>query len=431
MPITLFSAMRSLNFAGTIAGASNDDLVNKVDKLIKKKPGKLRLPGHKALKPAPCLHGDQRVRAITALHRLAESSALNYPVGLYSWKLNWIFLKYLGFFDATPTAPEHKLSLLGRQVVGRERGVVSEELGIAFGLSVAELWCQGTLPGAAVEAIDIDQILSGGRQLKGAKVAKSRAIGRRADYLLQIQPAVGSRRLQFRILECKGTSYLSNVSGQLASAVGQLDGVEVGTIVPPGLAVATFTGGGHWSYEALDPEEGVVEVEVNARVAAMVREGVDLNPRVNGQALVLAEAPELLAARSLNVSMAKLAAFSGKTRVETQRPGSGISFVDSSRAASVETPVGNVHAVSDEFSIDGVEFRVFRGLEGSVNSSLAAEEPLRFLEAQASVAARVGENQASTDHEGGSLHGGWTDQFEEDGIWSLTSNGSVLGIVPF
>lgn len=204
--------------------------------------------------------------------------------------------------------------------------------------------------------------------------------------------------------------------------------MKVNGIVPPALAVSTCTGSADWTYSAIDPEEKLVEVEVNPRVVGLVREGIAPDEGFRDQTVVLFEDPELFAARSLSSCMAKLAVFSGRARGEVQSPDSP--RVASTKAPLYDAPVGEIRAVSDLFSANGQEFRIYQGVERSIDKSLSTREPLAFLEAQAAVAAKVAEDQRQCQGPDGSLEGVSVREIQEHGIWSLASNGSVLGIVP-
>ncbi|WFE56577.1 hypothetical protein [Micromonospora sp. WMMD712] len=83
------------------------------------------------VRDVPALDGEATVRPLDVLLRLAVATKPQYQTDLYEAHRHWSLLRYLGLFDADPDG-QLCLSSAGRRIVGSQRRVTSEELGIGF-----------------------------------------------------------------------------------------------------------------------------------------------------------------------------------------------------------------------------------------------------------------------------------------------------------
>ena len=194
------------------------------------------------------------LRPVEALHLLSLVTAHAYSAGdlhdAYAW---WGLLRYLGFFDheaGTQARPTLRVSHAGMQVVGVQRRVASEELGIAFGVLLASMRVRDELgPGVPVGIVDVDVLLRGSRA----------GSSRRPDYLLVAgsDGAVPDGMAYF--LECKGTNDPRVRGQQLTAAVRQVTGPVPGYPAHTGLAVSTVAGATQVSCVALELTDSDVD----------------------------------------------------------------------------------------------------------------------------------------------------------------------------
>jgi hypothetical protein len=232
----------AVEIAGTSARLPVPD---DAEDLLKQVAGGGVVPAGRSLSLA-CAPRGLIVRPAEALHLLSLVARHAYQDGdlhdAYAW---WGLLRYLGFFDHDTSDPENpvlRVSRTGRRVMGVQRRVASEELGIAFGVLVASLHFREELgPGVPVGIIDADLLLHG----------SGCGSSRRPDYMLVAGLAGDSSHNSMRFLECKGTSDPRDSGGQLTTAVGQV-ATPIFGISAPGLMVSTVTGSKQVSYVALE-----------------------------------------------------------------------------------------------------------------------------------------------------------------------------------
>jgi hypothetical protein len=215
----------------------------------------------KALSLAAGLEAGVSLRPVEALHELSYATRPRYQDDLLDTYVQWGLLRYLGFFDLAdyPYSPlQLTVSEAGQRIVGNQRRVTSEEMGIGFGVLLAKRWFRTTIGyGTPIRVVDIDAALDDRYILATGSPQAVRKTGlRRPDYLIIADDPAVRRHYRVRLLECKGTSTtLTYAVQQLASAVEQLAGVAVGGRIPAGLAVSTITANNRVSYLAIDPED--------------------------------------------------------------------------------------------------------------------------------------------------------------------------------
>jgi len=157
----------------------------------------------KAVTPAAGLEDGVELRAIDALHRLALVTGPRFQDDLHDVYLRWALYRYLGTFDLR--WPDRLiLSDPARRVVGNQRRVTSEELGIAFGLETAAAWLRARYgPATPVRFVDIDSALTAGGVAAGGRVVRVHQVRDvRPDYVGIANVSPGVHRLV--MIECKG-----------------------------------------------------------------------------------------------------------------------------------------------------------------------------------------------------------------------------------
>ncbi|GAA3450535.1 hypothetical protein [Dactylosporangium matsuzakiense] len=237
----------ALNVVSTplgVRGISENGLARKVNAMAPS--------GGVTFSAAPDIHGDIAVRPVDVLLRMAATMRPQYQMDLYDVHAHWGLLRYLGLFDAASNG-RMTLSAAGRRIVGNQRRVTSEELGIGFATYVAEAWMRSRGSGAlTVRCIDIDVALASGAVTIGGLTyfIKQTAV-KRPDYLLVADGAGGQGRMRLALLECKGTKSPPYAHRQLADASAQLDTITVGGRHLSGLAVSTVVADNAVQYYAL------------------------------------------------------------------------------------------------------------------------------------------------------------------------------------
>jgi hypothetical protein len=201
----------------------------------------------KKLLPAAGLDAGVILRPIEALHLLSYATRPRYQDDLFDIYVQWGLLRYLGFFELAWHS-RHLSTLMvseaGQRIVGNQRRVTSEEIGIGFGALLATRWFKatGAATGTPISIVDIDAALDD-RYIYAAGSRKAvRAVGaRRPDYLIICHDPAMRGRYRVRVLECKGTRTAGYAIRQLASAVEQLSGIRVAGRIPAGVAVSTVS----------------------------------------------------------------------------------------------------------------------------------------------------------------------------------------------
>jgi hypothetical protein len=131
----------------------------------------------------------------------------------------------------------------GQRIVGNQRRLSSEEMGIGFGALLATRWFKatGATAGVPISIVDIDAALDD-RYIyaAGSRKAISSVGARRPDYLIICHDPTMRGRYRVRVLECKGTRTTSYAVQQLVSAVEQLNGIKVAGRIPAASPLALY-----------------------------------------------------------------------------------------------------------------------------------------------------------------------------------------------
>ncbi|UMO99596.1 hypothetical protein [Amycolatopsis sp. EV170708-02-1] len=397
-------------------GESSDGLIHRVMNA----PGFVN-PG-KTLSPASGLENGVVLRPIEALHQLAYATASRYQDDLLDIYAQWGLLRYLAFFDLvdvedlTRTGPPRlKVSDAGSRIVGNQRRVASEEIGIGFGVLLARQWFARTGAGMApVSIIDLDAALDDRYVFAGGARQAVRKIGKhRPDYLLVAADPQASRRYRIRTLECKGTKNRRTAIQQLGKAVRQLDGITVDGRTPVGLATSVVASDGALSYLAIDPgDEEEPAYEFNSRLIDETRR-FRLRDDIRDQpSLALTNA-------AVSASWAMLADFGGNFLARERwtpeimrarlrrRPRDRVHF---------DTPFGGARGTSVTFDFAEGQITARYAISEAVDQELGQGTTDRIIEAQAAFA-----NRLSRDDEATSLAG-------DNELYSATTDGSIFSL---
>lgn len=344
----------------------------------------------------------------------------------------WAFLRYLAYFDekagALTVGPE------GRSLVGTQRRVASEELGVGFSLFVGRRWLQSkfhSVSSSAISVADVEQVLAGRSRTISAIPGRKR----RPDWILSVQDP--SRRFAVRnyLLESKGAKEVGTVRAQLAGAAIQLNGVGVHGRAPMGLAVSTVSGSGRIKYFAVDPGEEPDPVEIEpSNLEAFVRDGAQ--ETAGGR-------PEFdqryFAASSVYWSMFGLADFARNDNAAEWLGETSRDYEDADdRVRSHETGAGPVDGVRRRWRVPGGSLSIVLGVNSEINEALTRrdfEEAMTRQSDWAEQSARremsrnrtVRPEPESTDpeHRRGEAQGPGTDQEE---ALAVESDGAVLSV---
>ncbi len=241
----LTTALRTVQRPFLLPGRSDAKLVESVR-------SKIAAPDHRDVLDVSGLDGGAVIRGEDVLLNLATATRPRYQDDVYDVHAQWALLRYIGVFAERDGSDERiGLSEAGQRIVGNQRRVMSEDLGIGFATLLSGGWL---VPGGdagepTVTVVDVDVLLDdgGGYEFEVEQVGK-----RRPDYLLIGRDADSGVHLG--LLECKGTKARSNAITQLASASEQLAGLLVDGGHPRGLAVSSMVGNRGIEYFAVQRE---------------------------------------------------------------------------------------------------------------------------------------------------------------------------------
>ncbi|HEU5063781.1 MAG TPA: hypothetical protein VFT79_11620 [Solirubrobacterales bacterium] len=198
--------------------------------------------GAKSLTPIAALSPSAEVplRPAAALAQLGKVALPRAGMGVWGHVSRWSWIQHLWAFAEPAPGRSLRLRPEARLSVGRQKGQLSEQLGIALGLSVVEHILKEGRRDIAISIVDADVALALG-QLEGHFVQHLPQRLSRPDYFV-LRRFRGSPQIEIFALECKGGE---PSIATLATAARQLHGVGVvtpnGPVPPPGfLTAATF-----------------------------------------------------------------------------------------------------------------------------------------------------------------------------------------------
>jgi len=309
-----------------------------------------------------------------ALKRFAEVSVPALGPGFLGFAARWAWLHYLWAFAEPEGGKNLRLSADAERLAGRRKGLLTEQLGIALGLSVMERHLKHRRPGARIVTVDADVAMAAGRA-GGFNLSLLAKGGVRPDYFLLREASAGT--LEIFALECKGRSSRLGVK-ELVTAARQLRGVSVAgsgsSAPPPGVVVASAFRSGEIETEAFDPEgdeawAGPVAARGSERPVAERRRSLDLVTDMAGFRRLL-----------LDIDEATVLAIGGRSPDEATR-----------RSSPREVgELGAFEGTSYRFRLSSsAEAEVFHGVEVGVLEAFSSRNDKRIRGAQSAWAERV------------------------------------------
>lgn len=297
----------------------------------------------KVATPVADLHRDIEVRPVDIMLNLARALKPISNGSLAHIASYWSFIKYIDAFDVTPgQKPTLRLSQSASSATLNQRRVISEELGMAFGVAVAELWCGTLSPGATFRAIDIDHILADIAAPPYARQIRQR--GSRPDFLLESTAPEGA--MTYRLLETKGSvNRHYALTSQLRQAMGQLTSLEIDGGIPQGLAVATVATADSIECIALDPADHEIRFEKRDFMPEEQREPLVIIPprKPDAKREMIAVPLADLAKKATAASYSSLAQFAGMDEVADRwLPDKRGPLVKTTRSRTFETEIGDI-----------------------------------------------------------------------------------------
>lgn len=413
----LSDAIRIMGTTARISGVSDLNLVAEVEahqrKLVAAKPG---LAEKNTVAIAQGMHGDLYARPIQAMLELARGTALNDDPEIAAVARRWSVLRHLGVFALDPSTGGLRLNQKALRFIGpNQRRVLSEELGIGFGIVAAKAWCRARNRAVGpITAIDVDRALYRG------DVPQLRRNGdRQPDYLLSYpDPATPSAKV-FELLETKGTVSVANAKGQLGRAVTQLAGLTVSGRPMTGIATATVSSNKDGiTVFTVDPEESPITWTPSDEQVDRRRTG---STRLRRKVSKLDVDMDDFFSSAVSVDNAALAEYSGQYDSAINwlpargRRGSGRGNIRVQRETEIGTFVGVEYVVEVG---DGSRLRLFQGVERHVAEQLAGNDASAVAHAQHSFAT------AASDR-GSDLQVDDSDA-EKAAAIALSSDGSLL-----
>lgn len=409
--MTLQDAIQMMGTTVTISVESDAVLAAAVSGgLAKKYP---TLPQKTAITPVAGT-GDFQLRPITAMLELARGTALSDDPGVAAFARRWSTLRYLGLFARNAQSGKLHLDAAPLKYIGaNQRRVLSEDIGIGFGIIVAKRWCKTRKPTIGpVTAIDVDKALHQ-RSVPRLQLAGSR----QPDYLLAYSDPKNPRAKTYDLLETKGTVSKSTATGQLSRAVTQLAGLTVGGQQLTGLAVSTVSNEHGVLVMAVDPEERPVTWEPTNEALGRWRTAAR---RVRLDNVELDVSAEEFFATATNVEYASLSEFSGQQGAAAR----WLPHLDSDRRGTANTEVrretGAGTFVGAEYVIEipGAlgRLRLYQGVEERIVDGLRALDVTAVMDAQRAFA-EVHSHETDTSSAGTENTGS---------VSTLTSDGSML-----
>lgn len=231
--------LMSLGGEATLRVESSDELRDAVHRRARKMSTKdsaylyRRWPS--AMAPAHC----PRTTPAQVLHELGMATTFFSEPAFADIARRWVCLRYCATLVRDPS-DYLALSQDAEEVVHHHKAVQSEQLGIGLALVVAKEALRRQYPGWVFSAVDAEVALRAGFVGGLAPVRQTSPSKRRPDYFLVGRKRGGGGGFRVVVLECKGThSDRSYALTQLATAGVQVQTVEVGGSVPPGLMVAS------------------------------------------------------------------------------------------------------------------------------------------------------------------------------------------------
>lgn len=376
------------------------------------------IPQKARISPAVGLNGLLTLRPISAMLELARGTALNDDPQIAAFARRWSTLRYLGIFGRDHATRSLHLDNSALPYIGpNQRRVLSEDLGIGFGILAAKHWCRTRNPKVGpITAIDVDKAL-----LNGTVPNLQLADRRQPDYLLAYPDPSNPGVMVYELLETKGTVSSSNAKKQLGRAVTQLASLTVDGNPLTGLATSTISNTEGIFVLAVDPEERPVTWELSSE--ALKRRRV-ADGRSREDAVKIDTTAEEFLASATNVDNATLAEFSGQysaaSRWLPKLSSRGVRRTNAEvrRTFDAGTFVGTEHLI--EIPETRTTVRLYQAVEKQVADGLAGLDASAVVDAQRSFAeSYVGEPEVSEPR---------NDGLQSASAVAINSDGSLLEV---
>lgn len=403
-------AIQVLNRPARVVGVSDQLLVADVTRrqreLVQANTG---LPSKATVTEAMGLHGDIHVRPVEALLELARGTALSGDPEVASVSRWWSAIRHLGTFARDPLTGSLRLDGAALQFIGpNQRRVLSEELGIGFGIVAAKRWCRARNPAVGpITAIDVDTALNNG-SVRGLE----RNGRRQPDYLLRYLDTANPSVTIFELLETKGTVSRANAREQLGRALTQLAGLTIGGQAMTGIAVSTVSTDTGFEISSVDPEQQPMMWAPSDEKLRFWRTSAR-RPRPEVPTLDV-DADEFFASAT-NVDNAALAEYGGQHESAVSwlpgigSRGSGRGNATAQRAAAAGDFVGT--ELLADIGGTGQRLRLFQGVERKIADVLRGLDAGAVTDAQRAFAQREQDDPAD---------------FDEGTAVAISSDGSML-----
>lgn len=380
-------------------GVSDATLVQKV---IAKQHG-AGSSGPRPKTPTPALGlgvGGVTVRPVDALHRLSRVTALTVEDDVYAVYEHWGWIRYLGAFGHVGSSPRLTLDQGAlRHVHANQRRVMSEDLGVGFGVLLAEEWCRAMGATGTIRTTDVDKALRDNQGFLG--LTQAPGAKRQPDYLLQYSSPVAATVLESRLLETKGTVDRGNGITQLAHAMTQLASLVLDGSTPQGIAISTVSTTSGVTYLAVDPEG---ESDPWTPEESTIDKAKTNRPTVRGREEALYVNRDEFFASATVTANATLADFAGLDEITaTWLPEDAVlrSRRRPRSARRIPLDIGEYSGVEFSISAPGSDdlVTVFQGVERGVEEALRSGNDERVREAQQRFSSAVGARSVTTSQQ--------------------------------
>jgi hypothetical protein len=312
---------------------------------------------------------------------------------------HWAWVRYFWAFAAPKHNATLRLSQPASELTHNRRQTLSEDLGIALGLEVAERYlCMNQPPGTTVRAVDVDAVLSTGTA--GHHVKPAHGTSMRPDYFLIRDIPDGASQLF--VLECKGShgkvglDALHKASFQVQGLVTAPKATPHGSAAwsaPTGLISGTTLGGQEISVELFDPEGGA---EWDAPIAPRAARGAEPVAKVDDAGTVRVHLEEMGRFRRLirDVDDIRLLTVAGRRGAAMQLEAQwGHHDVSGSSTASAPLRIGELGDFDGSFlrmplaGRAGIE--VFLGVDRQIAEAIERDDDQKRSRAYASWSQRL------------------------------------------
>lgn len=419
----LARAIASLATPSTIQAESTDALANRVAVeqgilVAAKLPNALPHKAH--IERVPELDAPIVVRPIQALLELSRGTIYRQDWRIQGISQFWPILRYMGMFERDDAINLHlrgeDLAIIGPN----QRRVLSEDLGIGFGILLAKHWCRERIrarggPVPVIASTDFDQALHFG-QLQNFTVT-----ARQPDYALSYPDPNNPEVTIFELLEAKGTATSGNALKQLGKAATQLASVTVDQNPVTGIAISTIPTSDAIRVFSIDPPGPVVRQVVTRTWLNEMQSSI--SERIPPTAR-LGLPRQQFAAKVASTNYASLALFGGlafaarEWSPPAELPPVHLHTQQTSRVIGNQSFHG--HEITISSTTSEQRLSIFQGLESNVSEALTSLSPERVQSAQRELA-NLSEGQSLDFTEESESHSG-------DSATAISSDGSILSV---